>query len=139
MSLLCDTNIDLTSKRVILFSYGSGLAASMFSIRVRAGYEVIRKISDFNGRLNNRIKKSPEEYNECLQKREDKYTKNLSVNPEAPIEELLPGTYYLEEVDDKWRRNYQRKTPIATSSVERDITIPTISIKKSKLFALSKI
>jgi hydroxymethylglutaryl-CoA synthase len=111
----------------------------MFSIKVRSGYEVIKEVSDFKGRLNNRIKKSPEAYDLCLQKREDKYTKNLSHIPEGPIEELLPGTYYLEEIDDKWRRKYQRKPPLAATPLERDITIPTISIKKSKLFALSKI
>jgi hydroxymethylglutaryl-CoA synthase len=139
MSLLCDSSLDLVNKRIILFSYGSGCTASMFSVKVRSGYEVIKDVSDFNGRLNNRIKKTPEEYNVVMQKREDKYTKNMLTNPEAPIGELLAGTYYLEEIDNKWRRKYQRKAPIATSSVERDMSIPTISIKKSKLFALSKI
>jgi len=74
-----------------------------------------------------------------MQSREDKYTKNLLLNPVAPIDELLPGTYYLEEIDDKWRRKYLRKAPIVSSPVERDKSIPSISIKKSKLFALSKI
>lgn len=139
MSLLCDQKIDLTDKRLILFSYGSGCTASMFAVKVKDGYRVIKEVSDFNGRLNNRIKKSPEEYNHIMQLREDKYTKNLKLSPEAPVEELIPGTFYLEDIDDKWRRKYQRKAPVATSSVERDTSIPTIAIKKSKLFALSKI
>jgi len=62
MSLLCDGNVDLTNKRIILFSYGSGCAASMFAVRVRSGYEMIKEVSDFHGRLNNRIQKTPEDY-----------------------------------------------------------------------------
>ena len=33
LSLVCDTSIDLTGKQVLMFSYGSGCAASMFILR----------------------------------------------------------------------------------------------------------
>ena len=71
------------------------------SMNIRTSYEVIRNILDFKCRLNNRIKKSPEEYSECLQKYEDKYTNSFSINRKVPIKELLQGTYYFEEADDK--------------------------------------
>lgn len=32
LSLICDETIDLTNKRVFMFSYGSGCAASLYSI-----------------------------------------------------------------------------------------------------------
>lgn len=33
LSLVCDTSIDLTNRRVMMFSYGSGCAASLFVLR----------------------------------------------------------------------------------------------------------
>ena len=38
ISLVADKSIDLTDKKIMLFSYGSGCAASMFVARVRKGY-----------------------------------------------------------------------------------------------------
>ena len=35
LSLICDTTIDLAGKKVMLFSYGSGCAASMFFVHVK--------------------------------------------------------------------------------------------------------
>ena len=34
LSLICDETIDLTGKKILMFSYGSGCAASMFVLRV---------------------------------------------------------------------------------------------------------
>ena len=62
MSLICDPEIDLIDKRIVMFSYGSGCAASMFTIRGKAGYTNIRDRSSFQDRLDNRIIKSPEFY-----------------------------------------------------------------------------
>lgn len=39
ISLLCDQSIDLSGKKVMLFSYGSGCAASMFFVHVKQGYK----------------------------------------------------------------------------------------------------
>lgn len=39
LSLICDDSLDLTNKKICMFSYGSGCAASMFSVTVRAGYK----------------------------------------------------------------------------------------------------
>ena len=39
VSLLCDDTIDLSNKKVMLFSYGSGCAASMFFVHVKPGYK----------------------------------------------------------------------------------------------------
>lgn len=62
LSLVCDDTIDLTGKKVLMFSYGSGCAASMFVLRVNAGYRNIQRLSDFRPRLASRVKVSPEEY-----------------------------------------------------------------------------
>ena len=41
LSLVCNDSIDLTNKRVLMFSYGSGCAASMFFLRFNEGYKNI--------------------------------------------------------------------------------------------------
>lgn len=41
LSLVCDKSIDLTGKQVFMFSYGSGCAASLFSLKFEAGYKEI--------------------------------------------------------------------------------------------------
>lgn len=138
MSLICDPEVDLSNKRILMYSYGSGCAASMFTIRVKEDYTTIRNNSDFYERLANRIKKTPEEYESCLTVREVNHgTKNYIAN--GPIDELLPGTYYLESIDEKWRRVYKRVEP-ATKSVTV-MKSPTISVsyEGSKIFALSKL
>jgi hydroxymethylglutaryl-CoA synthase len=37
-TLLCDKSIDLSKKKILMFSYGSGCAASMFLVKVKQGY-----------------------------------------------------------------------------------------------------
>ena len=58
-----------------MFSYGSGCAASMFILSVQPGYERIRQLSCFKERLSNRIKVSPEEYNQWMELREKSFGK----------------------------------------------------------------
>lgn len=64
---------------MMCFSYGSGLAASLFSIKVdssEADVKVadIRSVSDIKNRLNNRVKLTPDEFTDVLSAREMHYT-----------------------------------------------------------------
>jgi hydroxymethylglutaryl-CoA synthase len=63
---------------------------------------------DLQARLSARSRRSPEEFNLTLKRTEEQYER-AGYRPEASSEDLLPGTYYLEEVDSKFRRNYVRK------------------------------
>lgn len=38
LSLVCDPDIDLAGKKILMFSYGSGCAASMFMVHVNSNY-----------------------------------------------------------------------------------------------------
>lgn len=38
LSLICDTSINLVGKTLLMYSYGSGCAASMFVLRVNGDY-----------------------------------------------------------------------------------------------------
>lgn len=154
MSLVCNQDVDLTDKRIVLFSYGSGCAASMFTIRAKEEYSIIREKSDYHQRLDNRIKKSPEFYEAVMAEREATYG---HANKEAtgPIEELIPGTFYLTKIDEKWRRDYSKvpclKKPIIVKVEKRGLEFKDSKVgvmasdmisynsQRSKLFALSKL
>jgi hydroxymethylglutaryl-CoA synthase len=63
VSLACDESVDLTGKQVMMFSYGSGCAASMFVLRFTADYKKVAAVTgQYKTRLAQRIKVSPEEY-----------------------------------------------------------------------------
>lgn len=89
-----------------MFAYGSGLAASMF--RLTASRD-IPKNPELFARLSRRIKLSPEEYTRRMTERENNYARK-GFETVDNLSELLPGTVYLNKVDDKWRRFYTRSS-----------------------------
>jgi len=42
LTLICDETIDLKGKKILMFSYGSGCAASLFYVRVEGCYKKIQ-------------------------------------------------------------------------------------------------
>lgn len=105
-SLLSDDKLALANKRILMFSYGSGLAASLFLIRVQQNVDFIRTTMCLRERLAARIKISAEEYDQIMQLREKSFGAN-NYQVQANIERLEPGAFYLVSVDKMWRRNYQ--------------------------------
>lgn len=69
----------LVGKRIGMFSYGSGLASSMFSFQVTDKLELIKKLSaslkDVQSRLEARRAVPPAEFTAILQAKEDSYNK----------------------------------------------------------------
>eukprot|EP01102_Stenamoeba_stenopodia_P013785 TRINITY_DN4517_c0_g1_i1.p1 TRINITY_DN4517_c0_g1~~TRINITY_DN4517_c0_g1_i1.p1 ORF type:complete len:479 (+),score=106.78 TRINITY_DN4517_c0_g1_i1:198-1439(+) len=117
LSLLCNKKDDLVGKRILLFSYGSGLAASMFSIVVtKSVLDIVNRVN-LEERLNQRIELTPEEFAATLKKREEflSITKNNSsvydISKAYPqeIERLAEGTFYLASLDQNLRRVYGLK------------------------------
>ncbi|XP_018322846.1 hydroxymethylglutaryl-CoA synthase 1 [Agrilus planipennis] len=113
VSLLVGVNSveDLLGKRVVLFSYGSGLASSMYSITISSNKEdiskLVKSLKHVQLQLKERRKVSPEKFSSILELRE----KNCHAAPYEPsgtTEDLFPGTYYLIQVDEMHRRKYQR-------------------------------
>ena len=70
LSLICNQTLDLTDKRVLMFSYGSGYAASMFVLRFKPGYKNIQRIAYYSDRLNSRVRVSAEDYDREMARRE---------------------------------------------------------------------
>jgi len=114
VSFVCshDKVEDMVGKRVALFSYGSGLVSSFFSIRVQGPSQVLTDLhtslhGDVHHRLKSRLKVCPQDFAETMKLREE--THHLApYQPVAPTEgsSLFPATWYLASVDDKHRRKY---------------------------------
>ena len=99
---------DISGKRIGVFSYGSGLASSLFSMKVVGDTSEMQKKLDLQTRLDQRNIVAPEVYDEMCLLREKAHLKK-DFKPVGNTETLLPGTYYLTEVDDMFRRKYEVK------------------------------
>ncbi|CCF60817.1 hypothetical protein KAFR_0L02060 [Kazachstania africana CBS 2517] len=99
---------DLQDKRIGLFSYGSGLAASLFSCKIVKDINYIVNNLQLKEVLENRIKRSPIEYENAIKLREKAHLQK-NFEPTGSIDHLLQGVYYLVKVDDKFRRTYEMK------------------------------
>jgi len=97
--------------RALLFSYGSGLAATMFSCIVDGSLKEQAEKCNLYSRLESREESSAESFSEALEQR------RLSHLPESEENEFLskvkeshvpPGSFFLRCVDDRKRRVYER-------------------------------
>lgn len=99
---------DLADRRALMFSYGSGSAATMFSIKFDGPVQHIRSRLNLKERLHKRRAVEPQEYLDTMLLREE--THSLSdYSPTQRIEDLFPGTYYLKHIDKLKRRTYALK------------------------------
>ncbi|KAJ9580784.1 hypothetical protein L9F63_024036, partial [Diploptera punctata] len=105
---------DLAGKRIALFSYGSGLASSMYSLQISADTnphsplsQLIKNLSQTEIVLNQRFKLSPQEFEKMMDVREQNHHKAPYL-PQDSTDLLFSGTWYLESVDSFHRRTYRR-------------------------------
>jgi len=98
----------LTGQKLAMFSFGSGLASSFFSLTVTEDVASLRRLlaslADVKPRLDARIKMSPSDFEDCLRMREAA----IHAAPLKPTGSLdmFPGTWYLVAIDEKHRREY---------------------------------
>lgn len=101
----------LAGNKIVLFSYGSGLAASMFSLTVSNNTDALKRIisnsSLVKSRLEQRVKFEPKKFEASLELRQETCHK-APYEPVSSIEGYFPGTYYLVKIDDMHRRFYNR-------------------------------
>lgn len=112
VSLLVSTETaNLVGRSIGVFSYGSGLASSMYSIKVTSDTSKLQSLKDKLGHvktlLEKRVKVSPEDFTGLMDVRE-KNNHAAPYKPSGSIEVLFPGTYYLSSVDEMHRRVYER-------------------------------
>jgi len=125
ISLLHRTSLDdLHNKRIGMFSYGSGLIASMFSIisvnrpKQKFNLEKIKnQLSDIEKRLDSRVCFSPNDYTSILERKELLYNKANYTTCEELHSKVSPSSYVLVGVDEAYRRNY-----VTVASFEKLLT-----------------
>jgi hydroxymethylglutaryl-CoA synthase len=113
--LIETTGSNLVDRRIVIYSYGSGVAASMMSvvgrkIKGQFSLERLQATSDLAMRLERRVQKSPSEFEKAMNLLESRLHQ-CSYEPEMPaLVELDDGTYYLDEIDSNFQRRYSRKS-----------------------------
>ena len=130
LTLICDEKINLQNKRILLFSYGSGLASSMFLIKVKSNSTNLSSKVNLKSRLEDRIRIDPSVYDIIMNNKEKlfntaPFTPEVSqqflfdlINYLKVNEDLLyDGTYYLVKVDETYRRTYRRKGVSQTNTL----------------------
>ncbi|WDK14960.1 hydroxymethylglutaryl-CoA synthase [Colletotrichum graminicola] len=98
----------LQGKRVGMFSYGSGLASTLFSLRVVGSTESMRNKLDLEKRLSARRVVSPATHEEACRIRAFAHQQS-PYQPIGSVAGLSKYTYYLTHVDKMFRRTYRIK------------------------------
>ncbi|KAK4726359.1 hypothetical protein R3W88_031276 [Solanum pinnatisectum] len=112
-SLLHNKHNTLAGQRVVLFSYGSGSTATMFSLKLNEGQHPFRlsniaSVMNVKEKLESRNELTPEKFVEIMKLMEHRYgAKDFVTSKDCSL--LARGTYYLTEVDSKYRRFYAKK------------------------------
>lgn len=80
----------------------------MFVINVKKNVKFIGEVMNAFQRLDNRVKFPIEHYEQIMEQRQVAFgTKNFK--PAVNMDHLEDGAFYLSEVDNMWRRKYERK------------------------------
>lgn len=114
-SLLINKPIkELAGTKVGVFSYGSGLCSTMYSLTITKEcneksdlMKIVSSLSYIKKELDARQKISPEDYTKVLEWREQN-CHTVPFNPQSSIKNMFPGSYYLVQVDEKYKRTYNR-------------------------------
>ena len=104
-------------KRVMVFSYGSGLASSMFALRMVKPEKISSIGASFEDRLEIRQQVSPEKFHAMVDQRETETTTSSSESTPS----VYSGTYIRTNVDSLGRRSYQKTFARAFRTLKRHI------------------
>jgi len=113
----------LAGKRILSFSYGSGLCSTLFILRGGSTPSSIAKLQqlgrkcDFSCRLARRIEVAPEIFYAVHQKNETAF--KLAIPRRTTTENQ--DTFYLVRKDDEGSRTYERGSPISEHDEESNI------------------
>ena len=84
-------------------------------------------------RLEKREEIHPSELDLALDTRERMHKAGAPYIPVYPtVGRLFPGTYYLKEIDDKWRRVYER-VPLDTEMAPHGTSLAPESVMQQKV------
>ncbi|KAL7989056.1 hypothetical protein Chor_007975 [Crotalus horridus] len=119
----------LAGQRIGVFSYGSGFAATLYSIKVSQDAtpgssldKIIASLTDLKARLDSRKCISPEVFAENMMLREK--THHLAnYIPQCSVDDLFEGTWYLVRVDEKHRRTYAHRPMLGDKPLEAGVEV----------------
>lgn len=104
----------LAGHKIALFSYGSGMASSFYTIKISENYDessalfkFSQVLADVQTRLDSRQKVDPEEFVKTLTLRE-KAIDSAPFVPQGNVKGMFPGTWFLTNIDEMHRRTYDR-------------------------------
>jgi len=109
--LLSKPNFEVKEKRIALFSFGSGMCSSFYSMTVYSG-EKLDILIDYLLQhvpviLEKRIRTSASEFEKIVEKRE-LFCNKAPFEPSTNIEELFPNSWYLTHIDNTFKRYYKQ-------------------------------
>ncbi|CAG0900698.1 unnamed protein product, partial [Cyprideis torosa] len=109
---------ELVGSRIAVFSYGSGFCSSMYTIVVkkRGLEELLRSVRGIPDRLARRIKRTPQEFTDTIERGEKAYGK-APFKPSSSLDLLETGTWYLDSIDEKYRRTYELKKASVSNGI----------------------
>jgi 3-hydroxy-3-methylglutaryl-CoA-synthase len=125
--LVCSRAADLPGKRALVFSYGSGALATMYQVRFREldgpfSLSQIAVAVRLEERLEARKQEPVAALEAALESRSKAHSRDAAPPPTVPsypVDELFPGTYYLEGVCQGFTRSYGRVPPSS------EVVLPT--------------
>eukprot|EP00166_Cyanidium_caldarium_P000417 ctg_1159.g406 len=112
LCLLCRERDALIGRRIVMFGFGSGMAASMYSLRVMGSPDAIVQPVRLFERLAARTFVSPAAFHRTLALRERAHGA-CDYEPQDAVEQLERGTYYLRRIGTDGIRYYARVESIA--------------------------
>lgn len=98
----------LLDKTIGMFSYGSGMAASLYSFTVRDNLNDLIAGLKLDSWYSNRVVLTPGDYESYLQQRENIHLQK-DYAPVGTTEHIVPGSFYLHAIDSIFRREYKVK------------------------------
>ncbi|PKU67942.1 Hydroxymethylglutaryl-CoA synthase [Dendrobium catenatum] len=118
-SVIHNKHDTLGGQRIVMFSYGSGLASSMFSFKLNDGQHPfslsnIASVLNVAEKLEARHEFPPKKFIETMQLMEHRYgAKDFVTTKDTSL--LSRDTFYLTHVDSMYRRFYAKKGAAVTS------------------------
>ncbi|EFJ49546.1 hypothetical protein VOLCADRAFT_59473 [Volvox carteri f. nagariensis] len=113
-SLVWRQGAQLAGRRLLLFSFGSGTIASLFSLVCgpsdpRFTLESIQGVLDLGERLRARVRRPLEVFDAVSAQVVASYACPVPYEPRGDVADVAAGSYYLLRVDEHSRRWYGRK------------------------------
>ncbi|KAJ6530647.1 hydroxymethylglutaryl-coenzyme A synthase N terminal-domain-containing protein [Mycena capillaripes] len=101
----------LKGARASMYAFGGGCAGSFWTLHIKGDTSEIEEKMDLLNRLKNMRVVPCQEFVDALSLRKKNHNA-VGFTPAGSVDNIWPGSYYLDSVDDKYRRKYL-KAPLA--------------------------